>query len=69
MENDGPPIPQEDLPRLFEPFYRGDPSRSRESGGTGLGLAIVRAAAQAHGGGCGAENCPGGVRFWVFLPV
>ena len=69
VSNDGPPIPEEDLPHLFEPFYRGDPSRSRQSGGTGLGLAIVRAAVLAHKGRCGAENCPGGVRFWVFLPV
>ena len=69
VENDGSPIPVEDLPHLFEPFYRGDPSRSRQSGGTGLGLAIVRAAVLAHKGRCGAENCPGGVRFWVFLPV
>ena len=69
VENDGSPIPVEDLPHLFEPFYRGDSSRSRQSGGTGLGLAIVRAAVLAHKGRCGAENCPGGVRFWVFLPV
>lgn len=66
--NDGPPIPEEDLPRLFEPFYRGDKSRSRESGGTGLGLAIVRAAVLAHGGRCGAENRPGGAAFWLTLP-
>ena len=66
--NDGPPIPEEDLPRLFEPFYRGDKSRSRESGGTGLGLAIVRAAVLAHGGQCGAENRPGGAAFWLTLP-
>lgn len=69
VSNDGPSIPEEDLPHLFEPFYRGDKARSRESGGTGLGLAIVRAAAQAHGGCCGVENRPGGVLFWVFLPV
>lgn len=67
--NDGPPILPEDLPHLFEPFYRGDKGRSRESGGTGLGLAILRAAAQAHGGRCGVENRPGGVEFWVLLPI
>ena len=69
VQNDGPSIPPEDLPHLFEPFYRGDRSRSRESGGTGLGLAIVRAAAQAHGGSCGVENCSGGPLFWVLLPL
>lgn len=69
VQNDGLPIPPEDLPHLFEPFYRGDRSRSRESGGTGLGLAIVRAAAQAHGGSCGVENCSGGPLFWVALPL
>lgn len=69
VQNDGPSIPPEDLPHLFEPFYRGDKARSRESGGTGLGLAIVRAAAQAHGGSCGVENCSGGSLFWVLLPL
>lgn len=66
--NDGPTIPAEDLPRLWEPFYRVDRSRDRTTGGTGLGLAIVKRAAEAHGGTCGAENIPGGVRFWVELP-
>ena len=69
VQNDGLSIPEEDLPHLFEPFYRGDRSRSRESGGTGLGLAIVRAAALAHGGSCQAENRPGGVVFRVILPL
>lgn len=68
VDNDGPQIFPEDLPHVWEPFYRGDKSHSRESGGTGLGLAIVRAAAQAHGGSCGVENRPGGVTFWVLLP-
>ena len=67
--NDGGQVAEEDLPRLFEAFYRGDKSRSRESGGTGLGLAIVRAAALAHGGGCAVENCECGVCFYVTLPV
>ena len=67
--NDAPPISSEDLPHLFEPFYRGDRSRSRDSGGTGLGLAIVRAAAEAHGGSCHAENRPGGVLLQVLFPL
>ena len=67
--NDGPIIPDKDLPHLFEPFYRGDKSRSRDSGGTGLGLAIVRAAVSAHGGSCGVEQWAGGPCFWLCLPV
>lgn len=69
VENEGEAIPEEDLPHLFEPFWRGDKSRSRDSGGTGLGLTIVRAAVLAHGGGCGAENRPKGPAFWVTLPL
>ena len=68
MDNDGPNIPPDELERIWEPFYRPDKSRSRDTGGTGLGLALVKAAAEAHGGGCAAENRPGGVRFRVWLP-
>ena len=68
VENDGDPIPEEALPRLFEPFYRADAARDRQSGGTGLGLALVRETAALHGGACGVENLPTGVRFWVDLP-
>lgn len=67
--NDGPNIPSEDLSRLWEPFYRADPSRSRDSGGTGLGLAIVWKTVQAHGGRCWAENRPVGVAFVLELPI
>lgn len=67
--NDGERVAEDDLPHLFEPFYRGDKSRSRESGGTGLGLAIVRVAALAHGGGCAVENRDKGVAFTVTLPL
>ena len=69
VQNDGEAIPEEDLPRLWEPFYRGDRSRNRDSGGTGLGLTIVRAAVRVHGGSCGAENRPGGPAFWITLPL
>lgn len=69
VENEGEAIPEEDLPRLWEPFWRGDKSRNRDSGGTGLGLTIVRAAVLAHGGSCGAENRPSGPAFWITLPL
>ena len=69
VENDGDPIPEESLPRLFEPFYRSDTARDRRSGGTGLGLALVKETVALHGGTCGVENLPHGVRFWVELPL
>ena len=69
VDNDGRGFTPRELSRLWEPFYRGDPARSRDTGGAGLGLAIVRAAVRAHGGTCGAENRAGGVRFWLELPA
>ena len=69
VENDGEPIPPEALPRLFEPFYRADAARDRQSGGAGLGLALVKETVTLHGGACGVENLPSGVRFWVELPL
>src|SRR2546422_437519 len=70
VEDEGPGIPAENLTRVFEPFYREDPSRSRASGGTGMGLAVVRLLVQVHGGDVRAENRPaGGSRFVVQLPA
>ena len=68
VDNDGQQIPDADLPRLWDPFYRVDKARNRSDGGTGLGLTIVRAAVLAHGGTCEVENRSGGVRFRVSLP-
>jgi signal transduction histidine kinase len=69
VEDTGPGIPEEAMPRLFERFYRVDKSRSREAGGTGLGLAIARQLALAHGGDLTAENLKeGGAAFSLKLP-
>ena len=70
VEDTGPGIPEEALPRIFERFYQADPSRSRGIGTSGLGLSIVRALAEAHGGRVGAENrVEGGARLWIELAV
>ena len=68
VDNDGAAIPEEHLPRLFEPFYRVDSARNRSDGGTGLGLTIVRGAVLAHGGSCEVHNREGGVRFKITIP-
>jgi len=60
----------EDKERIFEPFYRADPSRSRDSGGAGLGLSIVNAVVAAHGGHVDVkETSGGGATFEVELPL
>ena len=66
--NDGSQIPENALPRLWEPFYRVDKAHNRSDGGSGLGLAIVHAAVLAHGGTCEVENRPNGVCFHIILP-
>ncbi len=68
VSDDGPGIPEELQPRLFERFARGDSSRSRATGSTGLGLAIVAAVVEAHGGAIEVASGPGGTRFTVRLP-
>jgi len=68
VSDDGPSIPAELLPRVFERFARGDGSRSRAAGSTGLGLAIVSAVADAHGGTVGVDSSPGGTTFTLRLP-
>jgi len=58
--DEGPGIPEEEFEHAFEPFFRGESSRSRETGGTGLGLGIARNIARAHGGDLTLKNRPGG---------
>src|SRR5207248_9298268 len=70
VADDGPGIPEDDLSRVFERFYRVDKSRARDPGGTGLGLAIVKHLVELHGGDVRAENrVEGGARFTVTLPA
>jgi signal transduction histidine kinase len=69
VDDEGPGIPQEELTRVIEPFYRLDESRSRDTGGVGLGLAIAQSIVQAHGGTLTLKNSPtGGLRATISLP-
>jgi two-component system sensor histidine kinase CpxA len=65
----GPGVPAESLPHLFEPFYRVNDARDRDSGGAGLGLAITRHVITAHGGAVRATNCEGGFEIQIDLPL
>ena len=68
-DDSAPGVPTDALPRLFDPLYRVDVSRSRAAGGAGLGLAIVRRIADAHGATIAAQASPlGGVRIVMEWP-
>jgi two-component system sensor histidine kinase BaeS len=70
VADNGPGIAQEDIPHIFDHFYRGDKSRDRKSGGSGLGLAIVKQLVEIHGGQVTVESKLGeGSVFQVLLPV
>ena len=69
VTNTGDGIPQQDLPHLFERFYRVEKSRDRAHGGAGIGLAIVKQLVEATGGRVGAESQAGLTRFWFSLPA
>ncbi|RPI27506.1 MAG: sensor histidine kinase [Chloroflexota bacterium] len=69
VSDSGPGIAPADLPNVFERFYRGEKSRSRQTGGAGLGLAIARGIVEAHGGQISVESTPGqGANFCFILP-
>jgi signal transduction histidine kinase len=70
IDDQGPGIPEDDLARVFQPFYRVEGSRNRETAGIGLGLAITLSVVQAHGGQLTLSNRPeGGLRACIMLPI
>ena len=70
FSDDGPGVPEEQLPRLFDAFYRGDTARTMPSEGSGLGLAVVKKSVEEMGGQVRAENGPeGGLRIVFTLPI
>jgi len=70
VRDQGPGIPPEDLPHVWDRFYRVEKSRARETGGTGLGLAIVKQIVEAQGGEVAVESSPGeGASFFFTLPA
>lgn len=67
--NSGEGIREEDVSHIFERFFRGEKSRSREWGGAGIGLSIVKQIVEAHGGTVGASSRPGQTEVWFTLPL
>ncbi len=67
VQDSGSGIAREDLPYIFERFYRGDKSRNRKTGGSGLGLTIVKKLVNAHGGQIWAESSQG-TTFYIRIP-
>jgi signal transduction histidine kinase len=69
IANTGPVIPADDLPRLWDRFYRVEKSRDRAQGGAGIGLAIVRQLVESNGGRVGASSDPVWTTFWFTMAV
>lgn len=69
VSDQGPGIPEDQLDRVFDPFFRLESSRNRDTGGTGLGLAIARQIVQAHGGSITLQNTRPGLKAVVSIPL
>ena len=70
VQDSGAGIAEDELERVFDRFYRSDPSRQRNEGGSGLGLAIAKSIVEKHGGRIWAESKPGeGTTIVVHLPI
>jgi signal transduction histidine kinase len=69
VQDSGEGIAEDDREQVFERFYRGEKSRSREFGGSGLGLSIARGIVQAHGGRIWVEGGPGGATVAFTIPA
>lgn len=67
VTNQGPLIPQDQLPLIWERFYRGEDSRNRKAGGTGLGLSVVKEIMLLHEQAFGAHSTPEGMTFYFHL--
>jgi signal transduction histidine kinase len=65
----GPGLPESELERVFQPFYRTDPARNMDVGGIGLGLSVARSIAREHGGDVWLTSSPKGVTAHVQLPL
>ena len=70
VTDSGPGIPEQDLSKVFDRFYRVDQARNRNDGGSGLGLSIVKSLCEAHGGRVELQSTAGrGCVFTVYLPA
>lgn len=70
IQDNGNGLPQEDVERIFDRFWRSEKSRARVAGGAGLGMAIVKQLVEGMGGKIGAENAPeGGLKIWFIFPA
>ena len=69
VRDSGPGVPEDALPKLFQPFFRVDPSRNSSTGGVGLGLSIAKRAIAMHGGTISAQNVHPGLLVSIEIPI